>query len=169
MGTESRHRLRLRLPDGAEFEAEGSAEFVAGERQEFWTGRTAKAAGAGADPQDAPEPAWDHLIETKGPVLQLRSKLPGEGAEREACLILLAAARGLLRQAKPTSAQLARWLRASGYPIGRVDRALADAVAQGEILASGTRRARRYELSGPGLAKGWRLAHKLALHIQPAP
>ncbi|TPW20144.1 MAG: hypothetical protein FD126_1977 [Elusimicrobia bacterium] len=162
------HRLRLRLPDGAEFEAEGSAEFVAAERREFLGGRGPKAAGAReAEAQGGPEPSWERLIETKGPVLQLRSKLPGEGAEREACLILLAAARGLLRQAKPTSAQLARWLRASGYPIGRVDRVIADAVNQGEIMASGTRRARRYELSGPGLAKGWRLAHRLASQIQP--
>lgn len=168
MAAETAHRLRLRLPDGAEFEAEGSAEFVAAERREFLGGRASKAAGAAAaDLEAPPEPTWERLIEAKGPVLQLRTKLPGEGAEREACLILLAAARGLLRQAKPTSAQLARWLRASGYPIGRVDRVLGDAVTQGEILASGTRRARRYELSGPGLAKGWRLAHKLAVHIQP--
>lgn len=168
MAAETPHRLRLRLPDGAEFEAEGSAEFVAAERREFWGGRAAKAAGAAvAEAESPPEPAWERLIEAKGPVISLRSKLPGEGAEREACLILLAAARSLLRQTKPTSAQLARWLRASGYPIGRVDRALADAVTQGEILASGTRRARRYELSGPGLAKGWRLAHRLAAHIQP--
>lgn len=169
MVAETPHRLRLRLPDGAEFEAEGSAEFVSAERLEFLGGRGARAAGAGApDAAGAPEPAWERIIEAKGPVLQLRTKLPGEGAEREACLILLAASRGILRLSKPTSAQLARWLRASGYPIGRVDRVIADAVSQGEVLASGTRRARRYELSGPGLAKGWRLAHKLAAHIQPA-
>lgn len=169
MAAETSHRLRLRLPDGAEFEAEGSAEFVSAERLEFLGGRGAKPAGAAAgDLAGGPEPAWERIIEAKGPVLQLRTKLPGEGAEREACLILLAAARGILRLTKPTSAQLARWLRASGYPIGRVDRVIADAVSQGEILASGTRRARRYELSGPGLAKGWRLAHKLAVHIQPA-
>lgn len=165
------HRVRLRLPDGAEFEAEGSAEFVASERREFLGTRAPRvvAGAAGPDPEAQPEPDWDRLIESKGPILQLRTKLPGEGAEREACLILLAAARGLLRQAKPTASQLARWLRASGYPIGRVDRAIQGSVDQGEILASGARRARRYELSGPGLAKGWRLAHKLAAHIQPAP
>lgn len=170
MAPETPHRLRLRLPDGAEFEAEGTAEFISAERLEFLGGRITRTGSAAAgEPAGAPEPAWERLIEAKGPVLQLRTKLPGEGAEREACLILLAAARGILRQAKPTSAQLARWLRASGYPIGRVDRVIQDAVSQGEILASGTRRARRYELSGPGLAKGWRLAHRLAAHIQPAP
>ena len=161
----SHHRLRLRLPDGAEFEAEGTPEFISRERLEFLAGRQRPAA-TGPD-QTPVEPPWATLIETKGPVLQLRSKLQGEGAERDACLILLAAAKSILRQTKPTASQLARWLRASGHPIGRVDRAIGPAITQGEILATGTRRARRYELSGPGLAKGWRLAHRLAAHIQP--
>lgn len=168
MASETPHRLKLRLPDGTEFEAEGSAEFVAAERRHFLAERAPRASeGPAGSPETAQEPAWERITEAKGPVIQLRAKLPGEGSEHEACLILLAAARGLLRQAKPTAGQLARWLRASGYPVGRVDRAIADAIAQGEILASGTRRARRYELSGPGLAKGWRLAAKLAAHIQP--
>ncbi|MBI3296682.1 MAG: hypothetical protein HYZ75_00855 [Elusimicrobia bacterium] len=161
------HRLRLRLPDGAEFEAQGTPEFVSTERREFLGARQTPLSGA-QDPAKPPaEPAWETLIEVKGPVLQLRSKIQGAGAERDACLILIAAAKSVFRQQKPTASQLARWLRASGYPIGRVDRVIATAVTQGEILASGTRRARR-ELSGPGLAKGWRLAHRLANHIQPA-
>ncbi|MBI5595208.1 MAG: hypothetical protein HY928_03865 [Elusimicrobia bacterium] len=169
MPAEPNHRLRLRLPDGAEFEAEGTPDFISGERHHFIDSLrpppTGTAAGAPETPQ---EPAWDIVIETKGPVIQLRSKLEGPGAERDACLILLAAARSLLRQSKPTASQIARWLRASGYPITRVDRTINLAVTQGEILASGTRRARCYELSGPGLAKGWRLAQRLSAHIQPA-
>ena len=79
MAAETAHRLRLRLPDGAEFEAEGSAEFVATERREFLGGRASKAAGAAAaDLEAPPEPTWERLIEAKGPVLQLRTKLPGE-------------------------------------------------------------------------------------------
>lgn len=167
MPAELPHRLRLRLPDGVEFEAEGTPEFISRERLEFLSGRQHLAPSSAGPEQTAAEPAWETLVETAGPALQLRSKIQGEGAERDACLILLAAAKSVLRQNKPTASQLARWLRASGHPIGRVDRAISSAVAQGEILATGTRRARRYELSGPGLAKGWRLAHRLAAHIQP--
>ena len=167
MPAELPHRLRLRLPDGAEFEAEGTPEFISRERLEFLSGRQRPAPSAAGPEQIAAEPAWETLVEAAGPALQLRSKIQGEGAERDACLILLAAAKSVLRQTKPTAGQLARWLRASGHPIGRVDRAISSAIAQGEILATGTRRARRYELSGPGLAKGWRLAHRLAAHIQP--
>lgn len=169
MPAEPHHRLRLRLPDGAEFEAEGNPEFISAERRHFIDSRHPQASGtAPGAPETPQEPAWDILIETKGPVIQLRSKLEGPGAERDACLILLAAARSILRQTKPTASQIARWLRASGYPISRVDRTITLAVTQGEILASGTRRARCYELSGPGLAKGWRLAQRLSAHIQPA-
>ena len=35
---EDRQRLRLKLPDGAEFEAEGTPDFVRSERQEFLAG-----------------------------------------------------------------------------------------------------------------------------------
>ena len=168
MPAEPNHRLRLRLPDGAEFEAEGNPEFISAERRHFIDSRRPEAAARHSGAPETPqEPAWDILIETKGPVIQLRSKLEGPGAERDACLILLAAARSVLRQPKPTASQIARWLRASGYPISRVDRTINLAVTLGEILASGTRRARCYELSGPGLAKGWRLAQRLSAHIQP--
>lgn len=164
------HRLRIQLPSGASFEAEGSPGFIAAERQEFialQAGRRGVSAAAEAGP-DAGEPAWETLLETGGQKLALRAKLRGERGERDATLILLAAARSLLRERKPTAAQIARWLRASGYPVSRVDRAIQGAIDQGEILASGSRRARRYELSGPGLAKAFRLGRQHAAFIDPA-
>lgn len=164
---DSRQRLRLRLPTGAELEVEGTAEFVTAERREFLAlQRPERPAGPAPEPFPEPlEPDWSVVIETQGSQIQLRAK-PPEGSEREACLILLAAAKSLLKAPKPTAARLARWLRASGYPIGRVDRALQESIANGDILSSGSRRARRYELSAPGLAKGLRLSRELARRIQ---
>lgn len=162
------HRLRIRLPSGAELEAEGTPEFIASERREFAALQAPRAlSGAPESGPGAIEPAWDELIELGGPNIQLRAKLGGGGTERDACLVLIAASRSLLRTPKPTAAQLARWLRASGYPVGRVDRAIQPALAKGDILASGSRRARRYELSGPGLAKAFRLAQQLHAVIRP--
>ncbi len=159
------HRLKLRLPNGAEMEAEGTPEFVAGERREFTAMLSPRQAGSGPVSPDAAgsplEPAWDEIIETRGGDIQLRAKLGGDKTERDACIVLIAASRSLLRTPKPTAAQIARWLRMSGYPISRVDRAISAAITKGEILASGARRARRYELSGPGLAKAFSLAHQL--------
>ena len=158
-------RLRIRLASGAEIEAEGSPEFVAAERQEFISLQSSGAGQAAhlslsAGSHDALV-SWDAILEAKGNILQLRTKLRGEKTEKDACLLLLAAAQTLLRNHKPTSTQIARWLRASGYPIARVDRAIQEGLEKGEILASGSRRARRYALSGPGKVKALLLAVQL--------
>lgn len=159
------HRLRLKLPTGAELEAEGSPEFITQERREFLASiqqqRNSAAAPTSAGMPKL-EPSWEDLVESKGSGIQLRAKLRGDNTPQDACLLLIAASQRHLRNAKPTAAQLARWLRASGYPVRRVDRAIQEALQSGEILASGSRRGRRYELSGPGLAKAFNLGFQLA-------
>ncbi|MDD5629517.1 MAG: hypothetical protein PHU21_10670, partial [Elusimicrobia bacterium] len=131
---------------------------------------SAPAAAPGAPRSQAkaaidPELAWDAMIERKGQNIHLRAKLPADRSQKDACLVLLIASQKLLHQPKPTAAQLAKWLRVSGYPVQRMDRALQEAIAQGELLASGSRRARRYELTGPGRVKAFLLAHQLAASI----
>ena len=117
-------RLRLKLTNGSEFEAEGTAEFVAGERQEFMNLQYPPESGGTPGAPTGLQPAWDTLTEVSGPILRLRSKLRGKQAETEASLILLAAARMSLQETQPTASQLTRWLRSSGYPVGRIDRIL---------------------------------------------
>lgn len=167
-----RDRLRLKLPDGAEFEAEGSPDFIRSERAEFMSSLPRASAGtAPSDPYQAsksgqePNIAWDTLTERKGHDIHLRAKLPGDKSQKDACLVLLAASQKLLNQPKPTAAQLAKWLRISGYPVQRMDRALQEGVSRGEILSSGSRRARRYELTAPGKLKAMLLAYQLMTHI----
>ncbi len=165
MGSDHPHRLRLKLPDGSEFEAEGSAEFIEEQRREFLRGATAALEPAEDRPPPSlgePRIAWDAITEHKGKGLQLRAKLPSGKTEKDACLVLLACSHRLLNEPKPTATQLAKWLRASGYPILRMDRALQDAVDRGEILSSGSRRARRYELTAPGRMKAHILAYQLS-------
>ncbi len=170
---EHAQKLRLKLSDGSEFEAEGSTEFVRSERQEFMSSLRAQTSAPGPmaaqRPQtrtsQEPEIAWEALIERKGHDIHLRAKLPGDRPQKDACLVLLAASQKLLHQPKPTAAQLAKWLRVSGYPVQRMDRALQEAIEQGELLSSGSRRARRYELTGPGRVKAYLLAHGLAAAI----
>jgi len=162
------HRLRLKLPSGAEIEAEGSEEFVRRERAEFLDRLQAVPAAPSKPqnvPSDLPNIQWDAATEIRGRNIQLRTKLRGDKTEKDACLVLMAASHKLLSQPKPTAAQLAKWLRTSGYPIQRMDRALQDAVEQGEILSSGSRRARRYELTAPGRLKAHILANQLTATI----
>jgi hypothetical protein len=173
---ENHQKLRLKLPDGAEFEAEGTQDFVRAERQEFMASLKTQPAGATPElpatlrgqPKAGQELslAWESMIERKGHELHLRAKLPGDRPLKDACLVLLAASQKLLHQPKPTAAQLAKWLRISGYPVQRMDRSLQEGIAQGELLASGSRRARRYELTNPGRIKAFLLAHQLAASIE---
>ena len=166
MAAEGTHRIRLKLPDGSELEAEGSAEFVKGERQEFTSRPPRRPApqSAAASPRE-PIIDWESITERKGRHLQLRAKLAGPKTEKDACLVLLAASQKLLNDPKPTASQLAKWLRASGYPIQRMDRALHEALTGGELLSSGSRRARRYELTAPGRLQALILAERLSIAI----
>jgi hypothetical protein len=174
MADERTHRIRLKFPGGAEFEAEGTPDFVHRERQDFLrtlqgssqdAALTETGAGAATGLPGAPRLAWDAITELKGKNITLRAKLPGGKSEKDACLVLMAASHKLLSQPKPTATQLAKWLRRSGYPVLRMDRALQDAVTQGEILSSGSRRARRYELTAPGRLKAFLLAEQLTTVI----
>ena len=57
MSQENRHKLRLKLPNGTELEAEGSAEFVYQERKEFLASQAHTGPadlGPGAPPPGAP-------------------------------------------------------------------------------------------------------------------
>lgn len=173
VGVTSPHRIRIRLPHGAEFEAEGSAEFVHSEARQFLGALNAATAGQGQhEPEQplkealgTPNISWEMITELRGKGLQLRAKLRGDKSEKDACLVLLAASQRLLNQPKPTATQLAKWLRSSGYPIVRMDRALQDAVAGGLLLASGSRRSRRYELTAPGKLRAHILANQLTATI----
>jgi hypothetical protein len=159
------HRVRLKLPNGAELEVEGDAEFVRQEREEFVLRQT-PLAGAAADSGREPRVDWNAVVEAKSGGLTLRGKIQGGDKEgKDACLVLLMASDRLLSQPKPTATMVAKWLRASGYPIGRMDRTLQDAISQGELLSSGSRRARRYELTATGKIRALLLAEQLTLSV----
>lgn len=162
------HRVRLKLPNGAELEAEGEAEFVRREREDFLirqtqvSGPATGAAGTGREPRVD----WNAVVEARHGGLTLRGKIPGgDKAGKDACLALLMASEKLLSQPKPTAAMLAKWLRTSGYPVGRMDRMLQDAISQGELLSTGSRRSRRYELTASGKIKALLLAEGLTAAV----
>ena len=158
--------MRLRLPNGAELEAEGDAEFVKNERAEFLLQQTPAAGAAPAGSGREPRIEWSAVVEAKSGGLTLRGKIPGgDKAGKDACLVLLMASERLLSLPKPTATMVAKWLRASGYPIGRMDRTLSDAINQGELLSTGSRRSRRYELTATGKIRALLLAEQLTFAV----
>lgn len=160
------HRVRLKLPNGAELEAEGDAEFVRQERAEFLIRQTPVPGSPETGTGREPRVDWSAVVEARKGGLTLRGKIPGgDKAGKDACLVLLMASDRLLSQPKPTAAMLAKWLRASGHPIGRMDRTLQDAISQGELLSTGSRRSRRYELTASGKIKALLMAESLTAAV----
>ncbi len=161
------HRVRLKLANGAEMEAEGDAEFVRQERAEFLLMQTRGPAAPGS-PEGSREPRveWNAVVEAKSGGLVLRGKIPGaDKSGRDASLVLLMASERLLSQPRPTAAMLGKWLRVSGYPVGRMDRTMQDAISQGDLLSSGSRRSRRYELTATGKIRALLLAEQLTAAV----
>lgn len=168
-----RHRLRLKLPNGAELEAEGDVDFVRAERATFLHQQTGDATTKHTSAPNASsfnkELDWNELIHNERGIITLRGKVPGLAENDPGPVMLLIAASGhVAGNAKPNATQLAKSLRASGYAVARMDRLLADALAQGHVLASGSRRARRYELTSSGKIKAILLAEVLSKTIRGA-
>ncbi len=158
------YKLRLKDPSGAEFEAEGPADFIQTEKACFLeamrlkTGKPEHRTAAG--PQDdakelrggSEDGFWEKMITLKDNLLSLRYKSP-EISASEAALLLLAAHR-VLNQSEDTSAiTLSKALRSSGYQPDRLDRLLSKEIKAGKAAASGTKRNRTYRITQKGLEK----------------
>lgn len=152
----SSYKLRLKHPSGAEFEAEGPAEFILSEKTSFLAAIAAappsgeEAPGASAAGASAETAFWAKIVEHKGELLMLRIKAPGTGAV-EAVLILMAANRALNLKEDMSAIILSKALKTSGYEPDRLDRLLAKEIREGRITASGTKRNRTYRLTQKGM------------------
>ena len=165
-------KLRLRFPNGFEFEALGPEEFIKEQIQRFLGQQNNNSTTATGPETESGNPAkiqWEKIAEKSQNDLLLRNKLENLGQAAEACLVLMAASKNLANNPRPSALELARWLRRSGYPIDRIDRIIKNAVKIGDILISGSRRGRKYELSPSGRLKALLIAEKLSQRIGANP
>jgi len=91
------YKLRIKHPSGAEFEAEGPAEFILSEKEGFLSRLIPAEKDPGApktQKEPSPGQAWNALVETKNGLMTLKHKHPGIKAG-EAALLLMAAERQL--------------------------------------------------------------------------
>lgn len=160
-------RLRLKHPSGAEFEAEGPAEFILTEKTSFLktfeNGRKdLPCAGTAAPESGAKQNAgfWDRLTAKKNDLTVLKIKPPGATA-REAALILLAATRITEERRETSAIALSKAIKASGYAPARLDRLLAGDIKAGRINASGTKRNCAYAITDSGIEAAWLATRRL--------
>lgn len=157
------YKLRIKHPSGAEFEAEGPAEFIQNEKEGFLSSLSAPAAPAAHHKnhkEQAEKPAWETLAETKNGLTVLKNKHPQVKAG-EAALLILAAERQLNGPHEMSAIILSKAVKTSGYAPERLDRTLAKAIREGLVKASGTKRNRSYHITDKGLERAWLEARKL--------
>ena len=158
------YKLRIKHPSGAEFEAEGPAEFILSEKEGFLSrltpaaGARTEAARQAKDPQE--KPSWEDLAETRNGLTMLKNKHPQVKAG-EAALLILAAERQLNGTENLSAITLSKAVKTSGYAPERLDRTLAKGIKEGLIKASGTKRNRSYQITEKGLERAWLEARKL--------
>ena len=78
-----------------------------------------------------------------------------------AALILLSAAKVLLKQNYYSSLKLAKSMKISGFMEDRLDRILSSEIRQGTVLFEGEKRNRVYQVADEGFARAFVLAEKL--------
>ena len=186
--TESVLKMRFRLPNGEEFEAEGTREFIESQRNYFLTligqqqpdrlqtvTNTHQSSAVSIAEQPSRiidrKPAspvlvahteqylWELLLKEEDGLLLLRKKY--KTTILEAATLLIAGAQVLLQKETYSALELAKSLRASGIEGGRLDRILNPEIQSGKLLAQGSKRSRTYKLSNEGFAKAFILAEKL--------
>ena len=161
-------KIRFKFPNGEEFEAEGSLEFIESQRNYFFALLEKKnaqpVAPALPHPQRTPkEPfnlhLWEDLLRQEQDLLALRKKHKITAVQ--AAFVILAGAKMMLGKDSYSALELSRSLKLSGFETGRLDRLLKGEVSIGRLQAGGAKRSRAYQLTPQGMAHATLLAQKL--------
>lgn len=185
MTTENNLKIRFRLPNGEEFEAEGSQSFIEQQRNYFLTliGKKGNLSVLPEAPIVAGQPfiadtvhtpittqkqsdelspirLWERILREEGNVVAFRKR--HKLSLQEAVLLILAGARVLLHKQSCSALEVSRALKLSNISInGRLDRLLAGEIQQGYLSSEGAKRSRVYSLTDRGVARAFVLAEKL--------
>lgn len=165
--TDTTLKMRFRLPNGEEFEAEGPREFIESQRNYFLTligqvplGQAqSHISSPTASKEHTEKYLWERLLREDGEILILRRK--AKLSIPEIASLLIAGARILLEREEYSALELAKSLKASGIVGGRLDRALSPEIQSGRLVAQGSKRGRTYRLSEEGFTRAFVLAEKL--------
>ena len=184
MITENNLKIRFRLPNGEEFEAEGSQSFIEQQRNYFLTligkGESislistlpvekqptlstppATRTPTTTHPDDlSPVRLWERILREEGNVVVFRKR--HKLSLQESVILILAGARVLLQKQQCSALEVSRALKLSNINInGRLDRLLAGEIQQGYLSSEGAKRSRIYSLTDKGVARAFVLTEKL--------
>ena len=167
-------RFKMKVGDH-EFDAEGSAESV----REIFQSWQELVKLAVANPATSPEPpkqppvdahaALEKLVETTPidsslqKIMRLENRTVSLTARlntvHDAILVMLYGQKVLRNNDAVTGAELLSGLAATGgFSVGRLDRILDKLATDGDVMAFGERRGKRYRLTNTGIAKGRAIA-----------
>lgn len=152
-------RLKLTLPQGAQFEAEGNEEFIQKEKDNFL--RLINLTG-NVEPKlkITDFSSWQDAAYLKDNTIALKVKYP-DLTPSQAVLLILAIGKNVMQISPYPALNLSKSLKKSGYIKGRVDRIIASEIKNATIMALGTKRNRTYQITQKGLAKAYILLERL--------
>lgn len=186
MTTENNLKIRFRLLNGEEFEAEGSQSFIEQQRNYFLNligkdnslsiPQTATLnnplqqtiapvvripiTSSQPDASLSPVRLWERILREEGNVVVFRKR--HKLSLQESVILILAGARVLLHKQSCSALEISRALKLSGINLnGRLDRMLAGEIQQGHLSSEGVKRSRTYTLTDSGVARAFVLAEKL--------
>lgn len=152
-------RLKLALPQGAHFEAEGNEEFIQKEKENFLELVISK--DKAVQIQSPALPAWQDIAYIKDNVVVLKTKHP-DVTPSQAALLILAISQNILQSGAYSALKLSQSLKKSGYIKGRIDRIINTEVKNSTIIPAGTKRNRTYQLTPKGITKAYWIAERLS-------
>ncbi|MCG2725613.1 MAG: hypothetical protein L6420_05030 [Elusimicrobia bacterium] len=164
-----KYRLRIKHPSGAEFEAEGSEDFIASEKHDFLSKFDRQSSHRqsleSSLKEDKSHAFWQNIVESRDNLYILKAKSP-EISPIEASLIIISASQATGQNDKISAINLSKSLKISGYEPERLDRLLSKKIKQGEIIASGSKRNRLYKLNQKGIQNAYMAIQKLKKAIE---
>jgi hypothetical protein len=155
-------RLKLSLPQGAQFEAEGNEEFIQKEKDNFLELVNTKLEKVKIKSLNIS--AWQDIAYIKDNIVVLKTKYP-DTTPSQAALLILAISQNVLQSASYSALKLSQSLKKSGYIKGRIDRIINTELKNSTIIAAGTKRNRTYQLTQKGISKAYLIAEKISRHI----
>jgi len=158
MNKENKIKLRIKHPNGAEFEAEGPIEFILEQKKAFINDfieeknkeETKGSIGITKDNNNI----WAKIINYKEDIPYIPIK-DYEIKPDIACLILMSAIKNIKKEDEISAIKLSKAIKLSGFSPKRLDRELAKEIKKGTISALGTKRNRVYKINQKGIEEAY--------------